>query len=161
MADPDGTAAVPAAEERDLVSELAQAVLEETAPEELVVFPETAEEYFRDPDAVLDPKRRDEAVGFGLDVALLTPYVLAVVTPVVRFLADAVVETVQEEAKGSIATAIRRLLRRTDEPGTPALSREQLRSVRELAYSRARAVGVDDAQATLIADSVVGGLAVS
>jgi hypothetical protein len=154
---------VPTGDERGLVAELAQAVLERTAPEELIVFSETADEYFRDPEAVLDPKRRDEAVGFGLDLALLTPFVLAVATPVVRFLLDAAAEAVHEEAKASIAGVVRRLLRRdataaTAVPGL-ALSGTQLRSLRELAYARAVAVGVADPQAALIADAVVGGVA--
>lgn len=154
------SASLSPAEEQDLISELGRLVLDRAAPEELLVFDETADEYFRDPQAVLDPKRRDEAVGFGLDIALLTPYVLAVVTPVVHFLLDAASQAVQDEAKSSIAGVVRRLLRRGGEPAAApaALSTEQLRSVRELAYTRARAVGVEDPQATVIADAVVGGL---
>jgi hypothetical protein len=154
---------VSAEDERDLVSELAEAALERAAPEELVIFTDTADEFFRDPEAVLDPKRRDEAVGFGLDLALVTPYVLAVAVPVVRFLLDAAGEVVQEEAKSSIAGVVRRLIRR--DKGSPAaagaappLSGAQLATVRELAYSRARAAGVAEGQAALIADSVVGAL---
>jgi hypothetical protein len=127
--------------------------------EELVVFDETAEEYFRDPQAVLDPKRRDEAVGFGLELALLTPYVLAVVTPVMKFLLESASEAVQSEAKGAITSAVRRLLRRDAPADTPAaLSDEQLKSVRELAYTKARAVGVEEPKAAVIADAVIGSL---
>jgi glycosyltransferase involved in cell wall biosynthesis len=155
-------ASVTDADERELIAELGKLVVDQAAPEELLVFDETADEYFRDPDAVLDPKRRDEAVGFGLDLALVTPFVLAVATPVVQFLLEAASEAVRNEAKGAIATAVRRLLRRGDAPaGTPAaLSRDQLRSVRDLAYAKARAVGVEEPQAAVIADAVVGSLAV-
>ena len=58
--------------ERDLVGELARAVVERVAPEELGLFEETEADYFRDPGLVLRAGRRDEAVGFGLDLALLT-----------------------------------------------------------------------------------------
>ena len=34
---------------------------------------------------MLSAKGKDEAVGFGLDVALLTPYVLAVAAPVLSY----------------------------------------------------------------------------
>ena len=149
-------ASLSRAEERELISELGKLVLDQAAPEELLVFDDTAEEYFRDPEAVLDPKRRDEAVGFGLELALLTPYVLAAVTPVVQFLLEAASDAVQSEAKGAVATALRRLLRRDGAPA--ALSQEQLRSVRELAYTRACAVGVEEAKAAVIADAVIGGL---
>jgi hypothetical protein len=164
MTDDRRHASVAAADERDLVAQLAEAVLERTAPEELVLFSETAEEYFDDPEAVLDPKHRDEAVGFGLDLALLTPFVLAVATPVVRFLLDAAADALQDEAKASIITAVRRLVRRDSDAEPPAagqalsLSTTQLSSLRDLAYSRARAVGVAEAQAALIADAVVGGV---
>ena len=40
-------------EARALASELAALSLEDAAPEELVLFPEVADEYFRDPDGVL------------------------------------------------------------------------------------------------------------
>ena len=56
----------PVAEEEELISLLAERALEQAAPEELALFPETADEYFRDPDAALNPRQRDEAVGFGL-----------------------------------------------------------------------------------------------
>ena len=42
--------------ERSVVEELARLVLEQAAPEELVLFEETSAEYFADPDRVLDPR---------------------------------------------------------------------------------------------------------
>jgi hypothetical protein len=150
-------ASLTGAEERELIAKLGKLVVDQAAPEELLVFDETAEEYFRDPEAVLDPKGRDEAVRFRLDLALLTPYVLAVVAPVVHVLLDAASEAVQNEAKEAIATAVRRLLRRGDAPAdTPAaLSQEQLKSVRERVYTKARAVGVEEPQAAVIDDAVI------
>ena len=44
--------AVPPAEERVLVTELAEAVLDQAAPEELVVFDVTAHEFFENPRTV-------------------------------------------------------------------------------------------------------------
>jgi hypothetical protein len=75
-------------DERALVKEIAEKVVADAAPEELVLFEETAQEYFEDPKRVLHARGSDEAVGFGLDVAMLTPYVLAAVGPVVTFLAS-------------------------------------------------------------------------
>ncbi len=158
----------PAVVDRALVEELARSVLEQAAPEELVIFEETAQEYFDDPQAVLDPKRRDEAVGFGLDVALLTPYVLAVATPVLTFLLDAVVTAAKSEAKPVVGDLVRRLFRRLrpgPDPGPAddapvALTAEQSAQVREVALARATDLGLPEAQARLLADSVVGGLVV-
>jgi len=157
---------LPPEAENKLVAELARLVLEQAAPEELVLFPETAEEYFKDPQAVLDPKRRDEALGFGLDVAMLTPYVLAVATPVIRFLASTVAEAAGQEAKPLVTRIVRRLLRRPDPVSEAAgeapapVSTDQARRVREIAYQRAKGLGLNEDQAVLLADSVVGGLIV-
>jgi hypothetical protein len=157
---------LPPEAENELVAELARLVLEQAAPEELVLFPETAEEYFRDPQAVVDRKRRDEPLGFGLDVAMLTPYVLAVATSVIRFLASTVVEAVREESRPLVTRILRRLLRQPD-PGSedagdapPPLRTDQVRQVREIAYQRAKRLGLDENQAVVLADSVVGGLVV-
>jgi hypothetical protein len=155
--------------EQQLVTELAAAVLEQIDPDELAVFDETAQEYFADPEGVLDPRRRDEPVGFGVDMALLAPYLLAVATPVVQFLVTVVWGAVQEEAKPAVVRRVRRLFRRNTGPapadaGTPQpapLSPEQARYVRDVAYQRARALGLPEDRSTVLADAIVGGVLVT
>jgi hypothetical protein len=110
----DAQLPLPPEAENELVAELARLALEQAAPEELVLFQETAEDYFRDPQAVLDPGGRDEPLGFGLELAMLTPYVLAVATPVIRFLASTVADAAGEEVKPLVARIVRRLFRRPD-----------------------------------------------
>ena len=154
------TDAVTADDERVLIRRLAEAALERAAPEELAVFDETAEEYFAAPDAVLNPKRRDEAVGFGLELALLTPAVLSAATTVVHFLLGVLGEAVHDEAKASVAGQLRRLLGHAGDAAPASLSPAQLRRVRDLAFDRVRATGADEAQASLVADAIAGGLAV-
>jgi hypothetical protein len=162
----DAQLPLPPEAENELVAELARLALEQAAPEELVLFQETAEDYFRDPRAVLDPGGRDEPLGFGLELAMLTPYVLAVATPVIRFLASTVADAAGEEVKPLVARIVRRLFRRPDpaseatEPAPPPLSTDQARQVREIAYRRAKGLGLDEDRAVLLADSVVGGLVV-
>ena len=160
--------------ERDLVDELARSVVRQVAPEELVLFDETAVDYFRDPGRQLSASGRDEAVGFGLDLALLTPYVLAAGTVVVRFLAaaisDAVRDEVRDELKPVVAGPVRRLFRRDDLAGhrtaaehDPALTvtAGQAREVRRIALQQARKSGLDDEKASLLADAFVGALLVN
>jgi hypothetical protein len=158
--------------DRDLLEELARTILEQSAPEELVIFEETSEEYFRDPDGVLHPARRDEALGFGLDLALLTPYVLAVASPVLTFLLQTVAAAAKEEATPRVRDLVRRLFNRSGEgrekeasspeAGEPlALTGAQAREVREVALARATDLGLPAEQARLLADSVVGGLVVA
>lgn len=156
---------IPPEADRALLEELARSILEHSAPEELVIFEETSEQYFHNPDAVLHPARRDEAVGFGLDLALLTPYVLAVAAPVLSFLVQTVTSAAKEEAAPHVKELVRRLFNRsTDKRATTdqnsALTGEQAREVREVALARATDLGLPVEQARLLADSVVGGLVV-
>jgi hypothetical protein len=162
--------------ERDLVGELARAVVRCVAPEELELLAETEADYVRDPGLVLRARSRDEAVGFGLDLALLTPYVLVVGTAVVHFLAmvvsDAIRDEAREELKPVIAGRVRRLVRRDGPaaadrrgPGehdrAPGVTVEQAREVRQLALRQALQSGLDDQKAALLADAFVGALLVN
>ena len=163
----DDTFALPTDQERVLVTELAETVLGQAAPEELVLFDETAEEFFEDPDRVLHARSRDEPVGFGLEISLLTPYVLAVVGPVVSFLVSLVANSVKEGSKTFAAEWVRSLFKRKEEtsaPGTgspPALTQQEARRVHDVAYERATLLGLPATTAALLADSVVGGLLVA
>ncbi|TYP89000.1 hypothetical protein [Blastococcus xanthinilyticus] len=149
-------------ERRALVQDLAAELVERVDPDELAVFDDAAEDYFRDPGAVLDPRRRDEAVGSGVELALLTPVVLAVAQQVVDYLAGVVVEAVGDGVRPRLLHAVRRLLRLGDDEGTAdppmALDSAQVEHVRAVALARARDVGLDDERARLLAESVVGGL---
>jgi hypothetical protein len=159
-------------EERALACELAQRVLEVTAPEELLIFDLTAEEYFADPEGVLKAEGKDQPVGFGVELALMTPFVLAVVSPVVKLLATMVSDAVKAEGQQAVSGFIRRLLRRPRanapvpiQAQTPvghptSLTCEQLGLVRNVAFERGRSVGLTGDQAALLADAIAGGLAV-
>ncbi len=159
------------APDRALVEEFAKQVLGEVAPEELAVFDETAQEYHEDPQGVLSASGRDEAVGFGLDIALLTPYVLAVSGPVLAFLLKTVGDAAKKESQPLIADWVHRLFRHShgdkkpesdqkpdpDEPEA-ILSPEEAEQVREVALARAHDLKLPDEKARLLADAIVGGL---
>ena len=161
--------------DRGLIDEFAQEVLASVGPEELAVFPETSEEYHRDPEKVLSAKGKDEAVGFGLDLGLLTPYVLAVAAPVLTYLLNTVVEAAKTEAKPVIGNIVHRLFHRKKAAGDGAgttgtsepdeepirLSAAEAAKVREVALARASDLGLTQERARLLADAVVGGLNVA
>ena len=101
-----------------------------------------------------------------MDIALITPVVLAVVRPVVAFLAGAFVEAAGEGVRPHLVRRLRRLfhiddpeVRAVDDPS--ALTPEQLREVREVAFARARDIGLEEPRARLLADAVAGGLTAS
>jgi hypothetical protein len=151
-------------EEQELVRLLTQQVLTDTAPHELAVFDETAAEYFADPQGVLAAKGREEAVGGGMDFALVTPYILALATPVIQLLAAMIGDAVKKEGQPSVHRFVRRLLGR-DEGSPPAgqappepLTLEQLSVVRTVALERGRLIGLPPDRAALLADAIAGGI---
>jgi hypothetical protein len=151
-------------EQRALVQDLAAGLVEQLDPDELAVFDDAAEDYFRDPEAVLNPRRRDEAVGSGVELALLTPVVLAVAGQVVEYLSGVVVEALGDSVRPRLLRFVRRMLRLgggeddAASPEPPPLDRAQVEHVRDIALARARDVGLDEERARLLAESVVGGL---
>jgi hypothetical protein len=151
--------------EQELVRELAYAVVAHTAPDELVLFEETSEEFFDDPDGVLRARGRDEAVGFGLDVAMLTPYILAAAGSVVTFLLTTVADSVKDEVRPRITARVRGLFRgnaAASPDAEPArLTPAQARQVHDITRQRATSLGLPESTAVLLADAVVGGMAVS
>lgn len=157
-----------ATHERDLVTELAALVVARVSPEEMVIFDELAEEYFRDPARAVQQRRRDEALGFGLDLALVVPYALTVAGTVVHFLGSVAMDLLQDAAKDSAEPAVRDLVRRmfvrvTGRPARPAepvvaLNPAQMRTVAATSLRAAAAVGLPEEQARLLADAIVGSL---
>lgn len=158
----------PSNDERRLATELTALVLEQTVPEELLILDQTAEDYFTDPRAVLNPARRDEPLGFGIDVSLMAPYVLAIAVPVVQYLASLVADGVTEAATSAVADRVRRFFRRAPSVATLSLAQgaptpvllspDQARWIHQVTEQRARALGVPDDQARVLADAVVGSL---
>lgn len=153
-------------EERELATDVARRALALTAPEELLVFDEAAAEYFVNPQRALRGDTRDEAVGFGLDMAMVTPAMLAVAVAAIRTVVTVVGTAVTEEGTSLTRRAMRRLFRlepdeaTTAATGTPVrLSADELGAVRRSALDRAIALGLAPQQAGLLADAITGELA--
>jgi hypothetical protein len=151
---------IDASERDDLARELARLALDRAAPDELAIFDDLAAEYFADPQAALHPPDRDETLGFGLDLTLLTPYVLAVVGYVLPLLNDMVSEAAKEQGTALIGSWLGRVIRREPRAAAVRLSVEQARQVQAVAFDQARRAGLDDGRARLVADSIVGAVTV-
>lgn len=151
------------ATEHELISGLALGVVETEAPEELPLFRATSRAYFETPESVL--RRvvgRDDTLGFGADIFMaLTPFALAAASAVVKFLADqalVVAQDVGHEAAGGILRGWLGRLKHGESTQALPLTAEQLEQVREVAYDKARQLGLADDQADLLADAVGGSL---
>jgi hypothetical protein len=154
------------AAESPVVSDLARQVVAQAAPQELPLFRATSEAYFENPGLMIEQRQADDMLGFGpaAAVAFLTPLILRIATDVVEFLFTQVSNAFQAEASEAIAGRVHKLLHGSEGSGgddTPALTREQLTHVRELALAKARELKLPEDEASLLADSVVGGLATS
>ncbi len=157
-----------AAESDALVAALARATVEKAAPEELPLFRATSEAYFKDPQSLeRTGGGKDEMLGFGVDAALvlMTPVVLQVAKDVIGFLGEQLRERAREQGEGAIDRVIARLVNRNGGEGeaepVAELTDEQLEQVRALAIKKGRALKLSDERATLLADSLVGSLALA
>jgi len=151
-----------------LVEELARGLVQEIAPQELPLFRATSEAFFRDPEAALKPQKpKDDMLGFGLGTAasFLTPIVLAVSSEVVTLLIDIVKDSLRQKGSEALQSALRALFKKDratgDKQAGPALSADQLAQVHARAMEKARQLKLPDDQAKLLADSLVGSLAVA
>jgi hypothetical protein len=153
-----------------LVVELGRAVVREVAPQELPLYRANSAAYVKNPTAALrGATSGDQMLGFGagIEVTLLTPVVLAVLSEVVKFLATEVLQASKRQGSGIIDEQVKRLFKqfRSADPATggpttpPPLSTAQLARVRTVAFDTARRLQLSADQAQLLADSTVGGLA--
>ena len=150
-----------------LGEELARRALERAAPDELLTFDLVVEDYRSDPVGALTRSSGDPAVGFGLDLAALAPFALAVASAVVPFIVDLLKESAAEAAKTGVGEAVRRLFHRADAAGggeadePPPLTPEQNAQVFDAATQQGLALGLDRERATLLGHAIVGALAVA
>lgn len=165
-----------------LIADLARDAVTEIAPHELPMFRLQSEAYFKDPDSALeDHAGKEDMLGFGAGAAaaFLTPAVLAVMTVIVKFVADEVKESVQEEGADLISDIVKRMFKKfrpeekkegegkKDESkkdkgkeGPLPLTPEQLKKVRELAFEQALQLRLSENTAETLAESLVGSLVV-
>jgi hypothetical protein len=139
---------------------LAALLLARLAPDELAVLDDTAAEYFNDPAAALRSDSGDTPLGSGIDVAMMTPYLLAASGAVLPVLGEIGKDIAQDLLKESATARIRRVFKRNPDeaPGPEALTPEQVDRVRQAVLSRCHAVGLPAAQAALISDATIGAL---
>jgi hypothetical protein len=157
----------------DLVVAVARELVARTAPQELPLFRATSAAYLDDPERVLRSKAgKDEVLGFAVEgaVLFLTPVALEVAKTVVSFLVTQIRGALEKESSDTIATRVHALFHpapgaagaeKGESSQSPPLTQEQLRRVHDLALEKARAFELPETQAGLLADAVVGSLAVT
>jgi hypothetical protein len=158
-----GGAGMDEAQVDALARQLAWGAVTRVAPDELPLFEDLNLQYQRAGDKIAENRNHDEPVGFGLELGLLTPYLLVAATAVAKFLMSSVLEAGGEELKASLKRLIGRLL----DPGSsakaslrdePELDPSFRARIRTVADDRALAFGLTEQDAGLLADAIVGAL---
>lgn len=155
---------IPLGETRDVSTELARLMIERAAPDELLTFDEVADEYYADPESTLNPAKNDEAVGFGLELALLAPFALAVAQFIIGFLGDLLrdvaKDAVKDAAKPAVTGAVRRVLRLGSQQDSSSaaieLTAEQRGRVFAAAKEQSKRLGLDETKADLLGNAILG-----
>jgi len=152
------------------VERIAYAVVQQCAPEEEPFFDQAVERFRRAPD---EPPRpgADRELGFGLDMAAfvaglalwLTQEVLGSIKHAAAPGLDRASKPIRTRLRALLARlpGIGRLWRSTAQATLPAepLDPTELARVREVCLAKATAAGVDSGGAQLIADAIIGQLA--
>lgn len=145
------------------VAGIARDLIAQTAPQELPLFQATSEAYFENPSKMLKGQTgKEEMLGFGLETVsavLLSPIVLTIVDEVVKVITDKIAD----------AGIIRKLLKKLGlvkekekKVALPlSLTHEQMQKVHELTVEKALQFKLSKSQAQLLADSLIGRLALA
>jgi len=124
--------------DRELVSRLSFEIMKEVAPDEIDLFQDIEEEFFKNPAALLeqDTKKKEKMLGFSVPPGveqLFTIFILPVVLGIIE----------------------KFLNRRTNEK----ISEDDMNEIREAAYKNALSLGLKKERAGILADSMVGKIA--
>jgi hypothetical protein len=152
--------------DRDMVIELARAVVVEVAPDEVGLFPERCRAYFRKWGG-----HGKDPLSMGVEAwaSVATFAALSTAQSVLLFIAVEFKKGVEEEGASTIRAWVKRGFRRlgpadadtADEEAKPAadpLSREQLALVRDHAYQQAIKFKMTPGRAEKMADTIVARL---
>lgn len=133
---------------QELSIELGRRLVAQYAPRELGLYPVVAAQY-RQLGALERQAGDDIKIGFGAtEGALLSSAILAICAAVGEQLLAVLTER-------GVAALTQRL---GGASAGPTFSSEHREQVREVAYKKARQLGLDAAQARLLADAIVGNL---
>ncbi|MEX2551725.1 MAG: hypothetical protein WD627_01810 [Actinomycetota bacterium] len=156
-----------------LASNVSRLIVSEIAPHELPIFPSLSQASLETAGKPRKPRARDEQLGFGIELQLLTPVVLSAVTAVGTFLIREVLDASKEAAAGLVLAKLLKLFKRDSEAnslpvaeevpeeGPLALTKEQAQRAHEVAFERGALMGLSEEKAMLLADAIVGRLVIT
>jgi hypothetical protein len=147
-----------------IVMDISRDLVGEVAPEELDLFDDLAAEYRANPNPPKVTRGGDDALGFGLDAAMIasSPAVMAAVSVTLGFVIQVASDLLKDHTKTAVQDQIRKLFAgRKSGPVALTLTADQLARVRDLAASEARRFGLGRDEADRLADALAGRLAMN
>ena len=152
---------------KQLVGDLSRDLVTQVAPQELPLFRANSEIFFRNPDELaVNRKAKDDMLGFGDGgiIVLITPVVLMVTQQVVLFVIEQVKKSAQEQGSALIDESVKKMFKKfrpADGKKPNPLTADQLAQVRKVALKKAQELKLSDERARLLADALVGSLAIA
>jgi hypothetical protein len=146
-----------AAAERVFVDRVARAAVSAHAPDELPLFDPVSAAYHRDPRRVLsDRKRADETLGAGIDTVItyLTPVALAVGSAAYQHLVTKAGDGIVDRGGKWLGGLFRFRKKRAGATIAAPLTEDQLAALDKVARRRAVELGLSDAGAAKLAESL-------
>jgi hypothetical protein len=150
-----------AIDQDQLITQVARVVVTQIAPQELSIFSDICEAYFKNPNKMhVGQAGAEETLGFGLEsvsTVVMSPIILSIVNNVVQVLAQEVAES------GIVKRLLQKLhlVKKEKKKISLPLSPEQIRQVHQLTMVKARQFKLSESQAQLLADSLIGNLALA
>ena len=150
-----------------LATEVGREIVAQAAPQELPLYRSISQSYLEAPEQI-DRKTvsKDEMLGFGVGAAVtyLTPTLLAVLSWVLKFLAEELKSSVHDQHL--VGDILKKLFSKpanapVAKTAEVALTHDQLERIRKLAYDKGRELKLKNAEASLLADAIIGKLAIS
>jgi hypothetical protein len=159
--------AMTRSEHNQLVVDLAYKVVAQNAQDEISSFQVVSKAYLKKGDKIFkDKTSNDHMLGSGMieAVSLLTPIVLSIATEVVMSVTGEVKKSLLEQIASWVNDFIKKIFKgilpdeQKDKKTLPKLTKEELVQVHKIAYEKACTLNLPEAQARLLADSIVGNL---
>ncbi len=147
-----------------LIAVYSRELVNQVAPEENDVLDELLNGYFASPTPAKQTARSaDDPLGFGLaeTLAAATPAAAAIVSAVLTYVLTEVIRFAQDETVNALKAKIKKLFNSEEEADTAAaLTKEQLKTIKEIAVKQGRDFGLSPAEARKMANALIGVLAI-
>jgi hypothetical protein len=148
---------------KELVVEMAFDIVQEMAPDEQQLFRVYSKSYLRKQNILFkDNSQKDELLGFGVgeSITILTPFILTVISEVVKFIAEDVRTSLRDKKSADINATVKGTFKKHqhDKVKPNPLTPDQILAIRKMIIAKGGQMKIPEDRVRILADLVVGGL---